>query len=513
MLCYYQYAVFLHFPWKVKLLSVMKNTLHAARRQKKIILLTLVVFLALGLVFTFASDPGGQTTVSLLLRFDNINRGYYPDGSSFNKEDLISQEIAEKVVQDLDLEEEGIRPSVLRRHLDVVGAMSRGDLQEAERMQREGRSPDAMFPSEYRISLLEGEQLGLEQSRQEEILLAVVDAYTDRFRRVHFGLESPLPALYLEAENIQEYDYPFIPDIMTARIDQLKDFVEEMEERSSTFRSSELGYSFSDVDRELENIQEERVGYIRSVIQEGHLTVDPEGTLRRYLEKVDELEERISRKEQEASFARELLRELEEEMAEEPPLGEDMADIVEVLLKHDYHTTLLTRSLEAGMEVEELKVERDYYLAEAQQLAGEPLTDEVNVDEEMEALEMSAFNPSPELMERMDQEIELTMSRIENYLEVIEVMRREMLEQEAERAIYILRSPHWQSAGRPPVQLLAAWLFFGLMAGCGLAYYRETFQNKGRQNKGHQNKDQQDTGYQQASPTGGPDKSNKSEEI
>ena len=444
----------------------------AIQRQKSILLLVVILFLVLGLVVTLTGGRERQTTLTLLLRFDNVNRGYYPDGSPFNKEDLIAPAVLQKVVGALDLREAGVSAHTLRRHLDVEGIMSAETIRQTERLQQEGRPPEGIFPSEYRLSLLEGERLGLAQERQEEILLAVVDAYTDRFRRVHAGLDSPLPSLLIDTADLQAYDYPLIPDLLSARVDQVLDFLETLKARSGTFRSAELGFSFSDVKWELEAVQEEGIGQLSALIQENRLTADPEGLRRRYLEKIEDLETEIFRKEQEAGFARELLRDLEIELPQEP-LAEGLADIVEVLLKHEYHTTLLTRSLEAGLEVEKMKVEQAYYLAELERLTGSPAA-----GDEAETVAAGPANPSPEIAAQVDREIEQTVQRIQDYLELLDAMRQEALEEEAARAVHVLRPPQGEIAGRPAAQLLAGWLFLGLLAGGTLAYYRETKHNR-----------------------------------
>ena len=451
----------------------------ALNRQKVTILLVAILFLVLGLVFTFAGKKEGQTTIPLLLRFDNVNRGHYPDGSPFNKEDIIAPDIVGEVTRKLDLAEAGISARTLRRHLDVVGVMSRETIREAERQQREGRSPEDIFPSEYRVSLLEGERLGLSEDRQEEILLAVVEAYTERFRRTHSGLDAPLPTLFMAADDLQGYDYPLIPDLFLAQVDQILDFLDELQSRSRTFRSGELGYSFSDVKRELESVREERIVHLRSVIVENRLTADPERMVRRYKELIDELEMAISLKEQEARFARELLKELDLELPEEESLSEELADIVEILLRHESHATLLSRSLDAGLEVEALKVELEYNLAQLDRLTQTHGSEEAEPEET--AVAPAPPGPSPQLVERVDGEITLISERIQNHLDTLDIMRRELLEEEAGRAVHILRAPYWETAGRPPAQLIAAWLFLGLMAGGGLAYYRETCQKQSPQ--------------------------------
>ena len=458
---------------------MFEQLFQALNRQKGIIILAAVFFLALGLVFTFTGEKEGQTTIALLLRFDNVNRGHYPDGSPFNKEDIIAPDIVGEVVRELDLADVGISPRTLRRHLDVVGVMSRATIQEAERLQREGRSPEDIFPSEYRVSLLEGERLGLSEGRQEEILLSVVEVYTDRFRRTHSGLDSPLPTLFLVDGDLQGYDYPLIPDLFLAQADQILDFLDELKSRSRTFRSGELGYSFSDVKRELESLREERIVHLRSLIVDNRLTADPERMIRRYKELIDELETELSLKEQEAWFARDLLKELDLEPTEEGPLSEELADIVEILLRHESHTTLLSRSLEAGLEVEALKVELEYAVARLEQLTGGG--EEIELEGVAAAAAAGPANPSPELVEGVDGEIALISERIQGYLDILDIMRRELLEEEAGRAVHILQAPYWETAGRPPAQLLAAWLFLGLMAGGGLAYYRETNQKQSPQ--------------------------------
>lgn len=452
-------------------------------REKKIILAAVVVFLALGSVFYLTGEKQGHATVDLLLRFENVNRGQYPDGSPFDKENIIGSAVLEEVVETLELEQEGLDAAVLRRHLDVVGVMSSAEIREAQRLQDEGRDPGSVFPSEYRVSLLEGDRLGLEEELQKEILTAVVESYTQRFRRVYAGLETPLPSRYLSADILQDYDYPFIPGLLESQVEQLLEYVEEMKKSNETFRSRELGYSFSDVQRGLESLQENQVAAIRAVIRANRLTTDPESTLRRYVKMIEEQEQALARKEQEALFARDLLRDLEDSAPPGTELAEDMTDIVEVLLEHEYFTTLLEQSLEAGLEAEELQVELRHYREELEQLLGAGEVEPENTDEAApaEALETAAAQlsePSPEQMELADGKIEAAVARIGDYLEIIETMRWELLADETERAILILREPYRETVGWSPARLALAWGFLGLLAGSGGAYLKDLRRNQ-----------------------------------
>lgn len=453
-------------------------------REKKMILAAVVVFVVLGSVFYLTGEKQGHATVDLLLRFENVNRGQYPDGSPFDKENIIGSAVVEEVVETLELEQEGLDEAVLRRHLDVVGVMSQAEIREAQRLQDEGRDPGSVFPSEYRISLLEGDRLGLEEELQKEILTAVVQSYTQRFRRVYAGLESPLPSRYLSGDILQDYDYPFIPDLLESQVEQLREYVEEMQESNETFRSRELGYSFSDVQRGLESLQENQVAAIRAVIRANRLTTDPESTLRRYAKMIEEQEQALARKEQEALFARDLLRDLEASAPPGAELAEDMTDIVEVLLEHEYLTTLLEQSLEAGLEAEELQVELQHYRGELELLLGAGEVEAENGDEEevpAEALEAAAAQlsePSPAQMERADGKIEAAVARIGDYLEIIETMRWELLADETERAILILREPYRETVGWSPARLVLAWVFLGLLVGSGGAYLKDLRRNQ-----------------------------------
>ncbi len=452
-------------------------------REKKMILAAVVAFVVLGSVFYLTGEKQGHTTVDLLLRFENVNRGQYPDGSPFDKENIIGSSVVEEVVETLELEQEGLDAAVLRRHLDVVGVMSSAEIREAQRLQDEGRDPGSVFPSEYRISLLEGDRLGLEEELQKEILTAVVESYTQRFRRVYAGLESPLPSRYLSGDILQDYDYPFIPDLLESQVEQLREYVEEMQESNETFRSRELGYSFSDVQRGLESLQENQVAAIRAVIRANRLTTDPESTLRRYAKMIEEQEQALARKEQEALFARDLLRDLEDSAPPGAELAEDMTDIVEVLLEHEYLTTLLEQSLEAGLEAEELQVELQHYRGELELLLGAGEVEAENIEEAApaEALEAAAAQlsePSPEQMERADRKIEAAVARIGDYLEIIETMRGELSADETERGILILREPYRETVGWSPARLALAWVFLGLLAGSGGAYLKDLRRNQ-----------------------------------
>ncbi|OWZ83348.1 hypothetical protein [Natranaerobius trueperi] len=381
-------------------------------KEWKIISIVVLMFLVIGVGYHFVTLQDGYSSTDVLLKFENIHRGMYPDGISFNKNDLLDDEILTRSIENVDKD---LTVSELRGHLEVEGVFP-DDIKS-----RSDEAVDGYNPNEYRLNLYEGELLGLSQEEEFLLLENIVKEFEEKYQ-VHLSMDYPLPKSYRQnVEEVLQDDYPFVPLVLERQVETLIENAEHLKDIEPNFVSEELDLTFSDITYQLENLKDNNISNIRSIIQKHNLTNDPNKTLNRYESVLQELEHEISEKEERASYARDLLHQIED--GEYSPEGEEQeANIIEDLLRQDYFSETLERSLDEGVEAEALQAEFYYY------------QDIVTSLEEGDLLE---GEEKEEITSDVDNEIEVVLNQMEDYREDIETMRRDMFSQNNDESVEI----------------------------------------------------------------------------
>ncbi len=425
-------------------------------KEKKIIAGVIVFFLIVGGIFHLLSQGESYKRVGVLLRFENIHRGQYPDGTAFNKNDLVDEGVLEKALDEVG----ELSPAVLSQHLEVQGVIP-GEIQGASE-----EAVEDFNPNEYRLNLYRGEELGLSPGEQKELLTAIVEEYEEEFS-ANIRLDYSLPGGEELLEEMDNYDYPFFPQVLESQLEALKGHASDFEARERTFVSEEHGYSFGDVAYNIENLKENRVDRLRSLIMEHNLSREPDTTIQRYLNMIQELEAEIDKKEEQATYALDMLAEIEagEFDGEDPEALEELTEletglednIIEDLLRHEYYPELLGQSLEAGVSAEEMKIDLAYY---QEILAG------------IEAGDVAEAQEAEELMERADEKTEEILSSLDDYRLILDDMRTELFYDELDEVVEINRGPEVVTPG--PSFLMNAGIFgvIGVFSGFGAGFLK-----------------------------------------
>ncbi|ACB86063.1 hypothetical protein [Natranaerobius thermophilus] len=422
-------------------------------RQLKLIIAIIIVFLLLGLGYHFHSLGDSYSSVTANLMFENIHQGEYPDGSSFDKNDFLSDEVLEGALEETGLDDQLSRRELFL-HLEVEGYIPE---------ELRGRTSDAVdefHPNEYRINIIDGEALDLSQEEQYQLLQAIVDQF-EQAHGIELGMEHPLSDSFKsDVEEVLRDDYPFVPMVLEHQVNMLADNVEVYEMRNPSFQSQEHGYTFSDMAYHLEDLKETKIGEIRAIIKEHNLTTDPDVTLRRYQNLVEDLEVEIAEYEERSDYARDLLSQIEDgefDLEEEYDIeeGEDSENIIQDLLRQDYIPELLERSLDAGVEAQALNVDLEYYR---------------DIMEGIEAGDIAEGEEAEQAMQEVNEEIDGVLSDLDYYVQAVEDMRRELLA--GEDTVQITQGPRERGV-RSIIINLGLFGVMGAFAGLGAAIVKE----------------------------------------
>ena len=424
-------------------------------REKKLIIAVIIGFLLLGLVFHLASGRDSYSSTTVLLKFENIQKGMYPDTTAFDKNDLIDETVLAGALRGEEGNTAGLTVSDIFPYLEVEAVIP-------ERFRQPSGEPvDTFYPTEYRINLYQGMSLGLSEQEQFELLGAIVEEYEKQYQ-VHLGMEYPLPDSYInKSSEVMAHDYPFVPQLLRRQVETLSEYVVSLQEKDRTFYSEEQGYTFGDLLYALERLEETKIMNLRSLIREYNLSDNPEATLRRYQNIVQQMQPEIAKNEEKALYARDILRELEGKDLDLEKPEEFERSIIEDLLRHDYYPDLLWSSLEAGVEAERMKVDLAYYQ---------------DIMSELEQGNVPEGSELQSLKEQANEEIEEIMVSLDGYQNVAEKMRQELFSEALQESVEIREPPRERGTGRGFVFNIAVFGLMGLFAGFGAALLKSNWQ-------------------------------------
>lgn len=145
-------------------------------------------------------------------------------------------------------------------------------------------------PSEY-LLILDLKQIDLEIDKGTQLLDTIAQTYQDWFLAIYSyqGLFTEVPS-----EEYKDYDYSEMTDILMRTSSAAQRFVQEMADSTLVFRSTETGFSFSDLIGILETLQQVDIASIRSIILANHLTKDEDAMRARYAYRIRTTESKLA---------------------------------------------------------------------------------------------------------------------------------------------------------------------------------------------------------------------------
>ncbi len=405
------------------------------KKEYKITAVITAVFLLLGIIVYLNVGTTQYAGISVLLKFENINKGMYPNESKFDKNQIISEEILQKAAENLEID---MSPQDLRKNIEVVGLVPK---EIKEQLSSTSGELEGYFPNTYQINLYNGNELKLEKEKQQQLLNEIVKEYQNYFYSF-MSLKKSLPESYeAQYEDVISYDYIYIPDILNEKIDLLKNHILNLQKEYKTFRSAS-GYSFSDVYNSLEKLQDIKVQNINALIKSNSLTRDPKAAVKRYENMIANLELEIYEKEEKAKKAEELLVQIESDNGEN---NNSDSSLVEALITQDNYKKLLENAREEGVEAKHKLVETQYYLNEIKMLK--------------EKGELSINNK--ELVSEVENMTKNLLISLDEYKVIISKMNDELFN--SSKNITIIKESQMFVKRQSKVFILASFLFLGII--------------------------------------------------
>lgn len=240
-----------------------------------------------GLLFYYiASNRMQSYTASTVIEYTNqgASDGLTPDGSKIDTSEIYGSYIISKVIQNLEIDPSTANMDNIRNSISITPIITDEQQQIFDAKVTLGEDA-SLIATRYMITFSSGVAGGKNYPRM--MLNEILDVYTAYYGETH--VNSARSANSVNDLYEKSYDYIEMMDVID---DSLTDTLETLDGKmsgDSTFRSSVTGYSFSDLFREYELLQNIEVPKITAMILAGKVTKDRDILLNKYRNRNNDL--------------------------------------------------------------------------------------------------------------------------------------------------------------------------------------------------------------------------------
>lgn len=250
-----------------------------------IALITIVAVLLTG-IGTYIMLPNSQHVVAIInINYPGIEQGLNPDGTQFDILQLKSPYVIEKALEELALTNSGLKLDEIRRNIDITPIVPDDVSQRAETILKQGQE-FVYYPSEYKITYKINKAFSYSQGIQ------LVEEIISQYKKYFYMLYSDVKTVENTISNVDlsNYDYPDIVEIINKQVESVQELLESKAEEGSGFRSSNTGYTFTDLSRSYDVLKNVDITKLESLVNTNTLTKDRERLIKDYEYRVKRME-------------------------------------------------------------------------------------------------------------------------------------------------------------------------------------------------------------------------------
>jgi len=224
---------------------------------------------------TMVRYPANHVTeCTISLNFPGIEEHKNPDGTLFNKEQIITPAILTRATAFLQKKD-----MVFGDMRGMVGitAVIPPEIQEKIGKAKKGGESYTFYPNQFSLAITLEQNDVFSIRERNQILLSIVDEYRKDFEK-KYG-EEPLVAIEFPANFLANSDYLDVINTFKARTNNFIKFLDSRIAKAGFFRSQETGYSFMDVKNDLELLKNIEISEIEATIKTLKLTKNKENLI------------------------------------------------------------------------------------------------------------------------------------------------------------------------------------------------------------------------------------------
>lgn len=426
-------------------------------KHKWFVLLFTIVASAMGF---FAVNKAQTYTAQGVIRYIDLDTelGYTPQENKLDVNEIISPRIISEAIKTLGVEENA---ESIRSNCTITGIIP-SDVQELKEANQKDGEEYEYFPKDYIISYTVGSDKSPEYAR--DMVDAILTAYTNYYSSTYLSTYT-LPEIKFDTIET-EHDYLETADIINTAVNDCSTYFESSAEGNDEFRSPRTGYTFSDMSRFYNEIEDVQMPDIFSKIIDGHITKDKEIFLKKYGYKIEQerLESESQTRNSETAF--DLMEKFVNANKDVPSaygVGDDDDEKYHSYEVHDLpedigtyapttYDQLVDKYVVDGVAAGESDIDRDYY-----QLLYDTFDSEI-----------PDYINTEELTEEIETQISETVSRVDELYDITNIFLDDFRRYQLTKNINMLTNITTKS-NNPDTLFKALVIMICILLGCVIA--------------------------------------------
>lgn len=255
---------------------------------KKFQIPIVVLSLLAGVVFYTYMQSKQTYTASAIISYTNsgAEQGLAPDGSEIDVTEIYSSQVMTQVFERMGLNSSSYNLDEVRSRVSVQAIVSDEEQAVQEAKNSAGEEMTSK-PTNYLVSFTTNNQ---DSNSPEEFARQVLDTMLDVY--IQFYGENHINSLTApnDISGLQDmnYDYIEMAEILEDSIDNTLASIYGQYEQNTTFRSSQNGYSFSDLYQEFSTLKDVELSNVYAYILNNKVTQDKDALLAKYENRIQE---------------------------------------------------------------------------------------------------------------------------------------------------------------------------------------------------------------------------------
>jgi len=315
---------------------------------------------------------------SVALNFPGIEKHKNPDGTLFEKEQMITPAILMKVSDSIRNNQQVFSEQALREIIDIKPIIP-FDIKRKIKESELKKEAFVFFPNQFNLTIamdINGHILSVKETHH--ILQSIIKEYRKDFEKRYGG--GALFVAKFPDKFLINSDYPVIIQIFKSRVNAFISFLDFRIKKSGFFKSKYTYDSFIDIKKELEIIYKITIPTLEANIEILQLTKNKNNAINLYTHKIKLLNSERKKKEKEAQVAYDLLKYMRQPekyqksnndhiTSEETNLTIDSA-FINNLIKQDSTSFLLKAVLKSETQARTIEVDIECFEKEIALLKG-----------------------------------------------------------------------------------------------------------------------------------------------
>ncbi len=253
-------------------------------RKYQFVIIAAAVLAGIAAVYIFNRIQTYTATTVVEYTNEAAEEGLAPDGTNIDTSEIYSADVMKEVFQRMNLEYDDYNLDQFRSKVSVVPIQTNEEAAVQEAMNEEGEEVETE-PTRYQVSVtLSRNDVSDPEAFSRQLLDNMLDVFLEKYGEMH--VNNTTFVNHISELNQADHDYPEIIELIetsvASTVASLSGYNDVL------FTSSENGYSFSDIYRELGLFQSGEIPDIYAYILNNQVTKDRDILISKYRNRIEE---------------------------------------------------------------------------------------------------------------------------------------------------------------------------------------------------------------------------------